>query len=403
MPTFNGMQFSYNNGADWKVIYQASTQMNFLQLGPLVKPFRRILYWTKQGNVGYNNVVCASNDGGITIYNNNGNGFNFESLGTPGDYYGCWGLATSPLDSLTCYALLKYKQGVAGYGAQVYKTTDGGATWDLLPLAPPSPTQCIQIKDAAGIVVSATDPNRVYAYFGTGNGGSTGERKGVAYSGDAGASWEWVEEADATNIPEYIGPYSLAIYGNSAILSVRKERASGGSSLFKLAGGDYIGPQFPGGSGDTRADYHLRRSKLGVVFAVRHAVEDPSANTMKVSYYDGGEFVDAGGNGLPSKSADAEVGYNGSSLFADVHHDGLYFSADAGAAFTQAYAAASYYSGKTIPDPLNERYTWFCGSMDASNQSGIFVSKDNGVTWLVRRTNTGDIPPFAIGAMPPDV
>ena len=395
MSTFNGMQLSYDNGATWKEIYAASGAQQFVQLGPLVKPFRRMLYWR---NLTNSNKVCSSNDGALTIYNSGG--YDFSLTGTPSDWGGVLSLAASPVDALTCYAALKYKATTDGYGAVVYKTADGGKTWTLLPLTPDTG---FFDSGVFKLAIDPLNPNNVYAMFGSGNNPGGNSRVGVAKSSDAGASWSFVEGtysgASGGGAP-YIGPRDIAVSGNAAIITVSKE--NGGHPPFeslKEVGGAYFYPEDPARS------YRIATTKRGLFAAITY-----TDTPVQVLWSAGGaSWAEASSGALPVSVQHVEFGYDMTSIFVDISFPngtstdrGLYISKDAGASFTQKYSdSGGLWSGWTLPDPLNPKYIWHCGDIESGNEDGIFVSKDDGATWLPRRVNDA-APPFTIGSAPPE-
>ena len=77
--------------------------------------------------------------------------------------------------------------GYAGAGSGLYKSTDGGNTWRQLTKGLPGEAEGIS---RIGPAVSASDPNRVYAWVNAKKGG------GIYRSDDAGESWQRVNDED---------------------------------------------------------------------------------------------------------------------------------------------------------------------------------------------------------------
>jgi photosystem II stability/assembly factor-like uncharacterized protein len=127
--------------------------------------------WSDGGERG----VYKSTDGGKT----------WTCVKSVSDYTGCNNLIMDPRNPNVLYAAFHQRQRKVytyiggGPESAVYKTTDGGATWQKLDGLPGGDVGRI------GIDVSPANPDLVYAVV------EAGEKKGGVYrSADRGASWE---------------------------------------------------------------------------------------------------------------------------------------------------------------------------------------------------------------------
>lgn len=114
----------------------------------------------------------------------------------PSDHTGCWELHMDPRDPDVLYAVAHQRQRylstaiMGGDESGIYKTTDGGTTWNRLTNGLPQ-----KMVGRIGMAVSPVDPDRLFAVV------EAKEKKdrGTYASTDAGASW--------TRVGDYVSTY----------------------------------------------------------------------------------------------------------------------------------------------------------------------------------------------------
>ncbi|HZT78506.1 MAG TPA: hypothetical protein VFA27_17790 [Vicinamibacterales bacterium] len=103
-------------------------------------------------------------------------------------------LAFDPSNARTVYAVLwsarqapwEYNNAYVGSTSGLFKSTDGGSTWQPLTRGLPTPAQGLS---RIGIGIAPSNPNRIYAWV-----TASKEAGGIYRSDDAGASWSRVND-----------------------------------------------------------------------------------------------------------------------------------------------------------------------------------------------------------------
>ena len=121
--------------------------------------------------------VFRSTDGGVS----------FQKVLYRDENTGAIDLAFDPANAQTIYAVLwsarqgpwEYNNAYSGATSGLFKSTDGGATWQPLTVGLPSAADGVS---RIGIGVAPSDPKRIYAWV-------TARTSGLYRSDDAGASW----------------------------------------------------------------------------------------------------------------------------------------------------------------------------------------------------------------------
>ncbi len=115
----------------------------------------------------------------------------------PSDHTGCWELHMDPRNPDVLYAVAHQRQRylstsiMGGDESGIYKTTDGGTTWNRLKGGLPQ-----KMVGRIGMAISPIDPDRLFAVV------EAKEKKdrGTYSSSDAGASW--------TRVGDYVSTYA---------------------------------------------------------------------------------------------------------------------------------------------------------------------------------------------------
>lgn len=124
------------------------------------------------------------------VYRTTDGGATWERILHRGNQAGAVDLVLDPSNPRTLYAGFwqvyrkEWKLDSGGPGSGLWKSTDGGDTWTELTRNPGLPTTT---WGKVGVSVSGADPNRVYAIV-------EADQGGVFVSNDAGATWERVSE-----------------------------------------------------------------------------------------------------------------------------------------------------------------------------------------------------------------
>ena len=114
-------------------------------------------------------------------------GVSFQKVLYKDENTGAIDLAFDPSNAQTLYAVLwaarqgpwEYNNAYIGATSGLFKSTDGGATWQPLTQGLPATADGLS---RIGIGIAPTDPNRIYAWV-------TAHTSGLYRSDDAGASW----------------------------------------------------------------------------------------------------------------------------------------------------------------------------------------------------------------------
>lgn len=163
--------------------------------------------WTHKGlkNVGSIGRVCTDPNNSRTIfvgamgslfannsergvYRSTDRGDNWEQVLYVSDSTGCIDIVTHPTDSRIVYAAMwerirrPYKRQYGGETSGIYKSKDGGDTWEELTIGLPS---LPQEKGRIGIAISQSHPDVLYALYAKANG----YIQGVYRSDDGGETW----------------------------------------------------------------------------------------------------------------------------------------------------------------------------------------------------------------------
>jgi photosystem II stability/assembly factor-like uncharacterized protein len=136
------------------------------------------------------------------VYRSKDGGRTWEKVLFRSDDAGAIDLVMDPTNPDVLFAstldLRRYPWGFksAGPGTALYKTTDGGTTWNELTSNPGLPPGT---KGRIGVAIAPSQPRRVWAIIDADIG-----KKGVYRSDDGGATWKHLtDDADLTQRPWY--------------------------------------------------------------------------------------------------------------------------------------------------------------------------------------------------------
>ena len=142
-------------------------------------------------------VFAGANDG---IFKSEDGGQSFERLHSPMNDLDVWKIAVDPNNPDTIFAGTR--------PAALFRSTDGGATWQKLPAAIAEECPNVRIPRVTALTVDPSDPRVVWAGI---------EVDGVLRSGDGGDSWERIS---TTAIPDPdIHDIAVVVNGGTTVLT----------------------------------------------------------------------------------------------------------------------------------------------------------------------------------------
>lgn len=160
----------------------------------------------------YGRGILVSTDGGNTWTLRQGPGNIFNRMATSA-------IAVHPTDSNTAYAAMMYGVANGSYGTPgIYKTTDGGLTWT-------NTTSGISVgAPYADVKLDLTAPGTIYTAIGAYYGAPA---NGVYKSTDGGGTWNKLTNAPNASTNSAVGRISLAVSkSNSLVLYVTTQSTS---------------------------------------------------------------------------------------------------------------------------------------------------------------------------------
>jgi len=300
--------------------------------------------------------IYASIDGGAT--------WTSSQLTSTGDGYR--GMAVDPQNFATIY--------LSAPGQGVFKSTDSGKTWNLLPSSPVTTAG----SDAAimhnAILVDPTNSSTVY--YGTDHGFYISKDGGTTWSASAnGIASTDVSIRDVA--VDAAAPSTIFILAGAEGLTTRDlyRSTNGGSSWTPLATGLDAQRIVPDSS-NSSIIYHTglachavyKSTDGGLTFAASDSGTPTNGNTCG-----GGPTVVSGPTGVM-----VPVASNPNTFLLSIEGAGLYRTQDGAQSWSSANSGLSAWNGDAVAvDPQVPTTVYF----GALNGGGIFKSTDTGLSW----------------------
>lgn len=268
------------------------------------------------------------------------------------------------------------------YGIGVLKSTDGGASWSVIP----GPSNVFYRNSISRIVISPTDSNTVYlTTVLSGLNGNGGYGGGVWKTTDGGATWTNTTTGKLTGVVTATGPEKMpdvAIYNDVVMNSKNPNILYTSTGLYFAYPGNGIFKSINGGTTWTRLTGGLPLVANGdpvggqTTLALSPSA-DGTADTLYVSVASAG-----------TAAANYQDSY---SLL------GLYKSSDSGATFTNLHApnylgGQGFYDNALIVSPTNPNVFFAAGQVNYAAVGGfgtVATTNYNDLRNLVGTTDGG--------------
>ena len=261
-------------------------------------------------------------------------------------------LTVDPQNPTTLYA---GSDAIVGSGAQVFKSTDGGSSWNtassgLPTTAPPGPGSWRRV---AALVVDPQTPDTDYAGIQSASSFGVSDAPVVFKTTDGGASWS----PASSGLPEHTGVNALAIDPQNP------------STLY------------------VQTDWRLFKSADAGVSWIEAGLSTSNAGLL--TYYCCFAYV----------SALAIDPQTPSTLYAAIYGYGVFKSTDGATSWSAANVGFTVLSiGALAIDPQNPNVLYagtgnYCGCTDDPPGSGVWKSTDGGTSWGTANSGLPSFPP----------
>ena len=198
-----GLWYTKNNGLSFKPIFDSE---DILTIGDIAVNWKTRTIWVGTGEVNSSRSSYA----GIGVYKSSDGGTTWEYLGLP-DSHHIGTIVLHPSDDKTAWVSVLGHLYSPNKERGVYKTTDGGKTWK----------QTLYINDTTGVVrmdINPQNANELYAAAwcrtrSAWNFNGSGKSSGIYKSTDAGETWKLLTvEGSGFPTGEGVGRIGLSIY-----------------------------------------------------------------------------------------------------------------------------------------------------------------------------------------------
>ena len=362
----NGVFCSQDGGKTWKNLgLHDSYHIGEIAVHPLDPDtaFVAVLghFWTTNPNRG----LYRTTDGGKT----------WDHVLYIDTRVGANDVVIAPSDPNVIYvSMWENYPGVSGTRSSVYKSTDGGDSWERLKGGLPDGPQTGRI----GLAASWTNPNKVYALIDNLNKKQRLAAE-VYRSLDGGQSWSRTHKEELLIFPG-IGWYFADCYVNPQddeevfALGVRLAHSTDGGCTFQLVGGD-VYHLFPNASQTLHLDHcemwispknpdHLILGNDGGLYVSR----DKGKNWLHLNNIPAGEFYD-----ISAGPGDPYLIYGGtqddSSVYGPVRE--LHFPFPNGWKYVWLDAWSGGDGCYTFPDPKDPETTYFSSQNGAARRKNM--------------------------------
>lgn len=226
----NGIYKSTNGGSSW--VQSGLTQVGTIGKIVIDPSNSNILYAATTGNP----FISDNNRG---LYKSTDAGVTWTQVLFLGQNAGVADLVIDPNTPTTLYCTGRYRKRSDSYSlligpeARIYKSTNGGSSWDTLSNGLPTGLQC-----RIGLAISNTNPNTIYANYVD----TSYEFGGLYKTTDGGNNWTAVNTNTATvnmgGFGWYFGEVRLNPFNNSQIfiMGVDLGRSTNSGVSFSQAG-----------------------------------------------------------------------------------------------------------------------------------------------------------------------
>jgi photosystem II stability/assembly factor-like uncharacterized protein len=198
-----GLWYTKNNGLSFKPIFDS---VDIITIGDIAVNWKTKTIWIGTGEVNSSRSSYA----GIGVYKSSDGGKTWEYLGLP-DSQHIGKIQLHPTDNNTAWVAVLGHLYSPNKERGVYKTTDGGKTWK----------QTLYIDDNTGAVemdINSQNPNELYAatWYKTRsawNFEEAGKTSGIYKSTDGGDTWKLISgEGSGFPISDKLGRIGLCVY-----------------------------------------------------------------------------------------------------------------------------------------------------------------------------------------------
>ncbi|HSM60270.1 MAG TPA: hypothetical protein VK849_05710 [Longimicrobiales bacterium] len=231
----DGVYRSRDAGKTWEHVgFAESHGISKIRVHPTNPDIVYVASFGKYGAPSEERGVFRSTDGGDT----------WERVLFRNEETGAIDIALDRDDPNVLYASLwqafrkEYTMSSGGPGSGMFKSTDGGETWTEITRNPGMPAE--GVVGRIGLAVSSANPDRVYALFEHENGG-------LFRSGDAGATWELVNDDRAIRQRAFYYTHVFADHQDEDVVYMQN------TSLFRSVDG---GETYETINNGTHGDFH---------------------------------------------------------------------------------------------------------------------------------------------------